>query len=531
MAKKIRNKNNVKIKVQNTGANITAYIYVLLMLGIFPLFFRNNYINIMESKWGFFSITTIVAVIAAAVSTIALVVSHYQDVKKDSIREWLGTFSATDWCMILLLTAVLISWAGSPYKLEAWDGTAGKMAGVYFYLILFMAYFLVSRYLKYDQWILLVYIAVNFFVFGLAILNHFMIDPLGMYENLVESNYWMFITTMGNINVLAGYFCVFVPVTMVLFCFCETLHSQVIYGIFMTVSFMGLIAANGDAGIIGIACAFLFLFWFCFSSFEKLKRYFLMAGLFFSGSWMIGVLDDRFIETVKEPLATLPGFIGKSAVCHLAAVLFLLLALVCYLLQKKEVSEKVLPAARKVVFCVIAIAAAAAFGGFIYLSTAGSQIELGEWETYLRFSDLWGSSRGFTWKRVLVIYSEDYNIFQKLFGCGPDLLGIPLHDRFNDEIFERMGAYLVDAHNETLQTLGTLGIAGAVGYMGTQLTALVRYAKAQKGDPFLLAVATGIVAYIAQGMMGSPQTFGTPILIIAIAIGESIVRRKKEEAK
>ena len=54
---------------------------------------------------------------------------------------------------------------------------------------------------KYDQWILILYIVVNLFVFGLAILNHFMIDPLGMYENLVENNYWMFITTMGNINV------------------------------------------------------------------------------------------------------------------------------------------------------------------------------------------------------------------------------------------------------------------------------------------------------------------------------------------
>ena len=528
MAKKLKQKNSVKIKVQNTGANIAAYVYVLLMLGGFPLFYRNNYINIMESKWGFFSVTTILAVIVAAISTVVLLISHYQDVKKDSLKAWLKTFSVTDWCMILLMFSVLISWAACPYKSEAWDGSAGKMAGVFFYLVLIMAYFVVSRYLKYDQWILLVYIIVNFLVFGLAILNHFMIDPLGMYENLVESNYWMFITTMGNINVLAGYFCVFVPVTMVLFCFCETLQSQVIYGVFMTVSFMGLISANGDAGIIGIGCAFLFLFWFCLTSFEKLKRFFLMAGLFFFGSWIIGALDERYIDTVKEPLATLPGFIGKSGICHMAAAAFLLLSVLFFLLQKKGVKEEKLFTIRRIVYLFIAVALVAAFGGFIYLSTAGKDIDLGQWETYLRFSDLWGSSRGFTWKRVLTIYAEDYNIFQKLFGYGPDLLGIPLHDRFNDEIFARMGAYLVDAHNETLQTLGTLGIAGVIGYMGTQITALVRYAKCHEQDPFLLAVATGIIAYIAQGMMGSPQTFSTPILVIAIAIGESIIRKNKE---
>lgn len=484
----------------------------------------------MESKWGFFSITTIIGVIVAAVSTVVLIAGHYQDVKKDSFQAWVRTFSVTDWCVIMLMLSVFISWLATPYKLEAWDGSAGKMAGMFFYLVLFLSYFLVSRYLKYDQWILFVYIVVNFLVFGLAVLNHFMIDPLGMYENLVEDNYWMFITTMGNINVLAGYFCVFVPVTMVLFCFCETFQSQVIYGVFMTVSFMGLISANGDAGIIGIGCAFLFLFWFCFTSFEKLKRFFLMGGLFFGGAWIIGALDEAYIDTVKEPLATLPGFIGKSGVCHLAAAVLLILAFVFYLLQKKNVPEDALPKIRRIVYIMIAAVLAAAFGMFIYLSTVGTDVELGQWETYLRFSDLWGSSRGFTWKRVLMIYGEDYNIFQKLFGFGPDLLGIPLHERFNDEIFARMGAYLVDAHNETLQTLGTLGIAGVIGYMGAQVTALVRYAKCYREDPFLLAVATGLVAYIAQGMMGSPQTFGTPILFVAIAIGESIMRRKKEEA-
>jgi hypothetical protein len=528
MSKKIKKKNNVKIKVENRGANVAAYLYVLLMLGVFPLFYRNGYIDIMESKWGFFSITTLIAVAVAGIATIILVCTRYEDVKKDSWKSWLKTFSITDWCVILLMVSVLISWLFCDYKSEAFSGSAGKMAGVYFYLILFIAYFLVSRYLKYDQWVLLIYIITNFIVFGLAILNHFMIDPLGMYSNLAEDNYWMFITTMGNINVLAGYLCVFVPVTMVLFCFCETLLSQVIYGVFMVISFMGLISANGDAGIIGIAAAFLFLFWFCFESYDRLKRFFLMATLFFAGAGLIGWLDNMNIETVKEPLATLPSFIGKSTVSHLAIIVFAVFTVIMFLLQKKEVVTKPLKVIRNIVFILIGLIALAGFSAFIYLSTAGSSINLGEWDTYLRFSDLWGSSRGFTWKRVLIIYGEDYHVIQKLFGYGPDLLGVPLHERFNDQIFAKMGAYLVDAHNETLQVLSTVGIFGVVGYMGAQITACRRFAKSFQKDPFLLAVATGVVAYIAQGMMSSPQTFGTPILFIGLAIGESIMRGNRQ---
>lgn len=528
MSKKIKKRNNVKIKVENKGANVAAYIYVLLMLGVFPLFYRNNYINIMESKWGFFSIITLIAVAVAGISTLILLCTRYEDVKKDSWKSWLRTFSITDLCVILLMVSVLISWIFCDYKAEAFSGSAGKMAGVYFYIILFLSYFLVSRYLKYDQWVLLVYIIANFIVFGLAILNHFMIDPLGMYSNLMEDNYWMFITTMGNINVLAGYLCVFVPVTMVLFCFCETLLSQIIYGVFMVISFMGLISANGDAGIIGIGAAFLFLFWFCFDSYDRLKRFFLMATLFFAGAGIIGWLDDVNMETVKEPLATLPSFIGKSTISHLAIIVFAVCTLVMFLLQKKEVVVKPLKIIRNIIYILIGLIVLAGFSAFIYLSTAGASIDLGQWDTYLRFSDLWGSSRGFTWTRVLTIYGEDYNIIQKLFGFGPDLLGVPLHERFNDQIFAKMGAYLVDAHNETLQVLSTLGIFGVVGYMGTQITACRSFAKNFKKDPFLLAVATGVVAYIGQGMMSSPQTFGTPILFIGLAIGESIMRGNRQ---
>ena len=526
MAAKIKKKNNVKIPVQFVAANKAVYLYVILMLGIFPLFYRNNYINIMESKWLFFSITTLICTGIVLISVVFQSVRNFEDVKPESAKAFFKGFSITDWCVVLLTVSVLLSWLFCDEKSTAWDGSAGKMAGVYFYLIIVLAYFIVSRFLKYDQWILTIYICCNFIVFGLAILNHFMIDPLSMYVNLVEDNYWMFITTMGNINVLAGYLCVFVPVTMVLFCFCTTMHSKIIYGIFMTVSFMGLIAANGDAGILGIGCAFVFLLWFCFDNYNRLKRYFLMAALFFAGSGLIGWLDDKFADTVKEPLATLPAFISKSSINKILLLFCIILTLLFYMLEKKNVADTSLRLIRNGLYIALGVVVLVGFGTFIYLSTAGSNIPLGDWETYLRFSDLWGSSRGFTWKRVLYVYGNDYTFIQKLFGYGPDLLGLPLHNRFNDEILERMGAYLVDAHNETLQVLSTIGIFGMIGYMGTQLTALVRYTKQYREDPFLLAVAVGLVAYLVQGMMSSPQTFSTPMLIMAIAIGESIIRRK-----
>ncbi|MBQ3786008.1 MAG: hypothetical protein II799_01920, partial [Lachnospiraceae bacterium] len=70
---------------------------------------------------------------------------------------------------------------------------------------------------------------------------------------------------------------------------------------------------------------------------------------------------------------------------------------------------------------------------FIYFSVVDTAKDLGRWETYLRFSDLWGSSRGFTWKRTMIMYLQHYNIFQKLFGymiqgllCSPQPISTPV---------------------------------------------------------------------------------------------------------
>lgn len=393
------------------------------------------------------------------------------------------------------------------------------------YLVLALCYVMVSRFLKLDKRLISIYLWVNLIVFSLAVLNHFMIDPLHMYVNLVESQYWMFCSTMGNINVLAGYFCVFVPVTIVMFCFSESRTEEISLGIIMTVSFMGVVAANGDAGILGVLGSAAFILWFCFESYEKLFKFFLSGFLFFAGAAVIGGLDNKYSGTVKEILETVPAFVSNSAFNRVCMLLCLALAGVSLGLHMRKNSSKALRIVRNSLYIIAGVSGAIVLAAFIYLSAVNTEINLGQWETYLRFSDNWGSSRGFTWKRVLMIFTEHYSLFQKLFGFGPDLMVVPLHTYYNDEIFAKMGAYLVDAHSETFQTLGTLGLSGVIGYHGFQLSALVRAVKNRKKEPFLLAAAAGMVGYIIQGMMGSPQTFSTPVLFIMIAIAESVIRR------
>lgn len=514
--------------------NWIAVGYVLFMFGVFPLFYRDNYINIMESKWLFFMATTLTAagfiIFALICNFLGGLLGGGNNASSPDLKKKVKFFNLSDIFLLILLISVFVSWYGAStedYLVEAWDGSMGKMAGVFFYLVLVLSFFVVSKWVIFNSFIVTVYLWINFIVFGLAILNHFMIDPLNMYENLVEDQYWMFCSTMGNINVLSGYFCIFVPITIVTFCFSKSLYSKLVYGFIMTISFMGVISANSDAGILGVMAGFVFILWFCFDNWDRLFRFFLSAFIFFVSAAFIGILDHKYADTVKDVLETLPAFVANSSINRIGILVCGGLSVVCFILNKKNTDIKNLKFIRGVVFGVLTIGLVAALGSFAYFSLVNTEKDLGTWSTYLRFSDMWGSSRGFTWKRVVWLYNDYYTVFQKIFGCGPDLMVVPLHTYFDEEIMAKMGAYLVDAHSEFFQTLGTLGIVGVVGYIGFEFSALIRLLKRWKEEPFLLAIAAAAVAYMVQGMMGSPQTFSTPILFIMLGLGEAIIRNKE----
>ena len=71
---KIKKKNQNKESVKRTPAQWIAYVYLLMMLGVFPLFYTDNYINIMESKWYVFMTPTLIAFLSISACQIVTAV-------------------------------------------------------------------------------------------------------------------------------------------------------------------------------------------------------------------------------------------------------------------------------------------------------------------------------------------------------------------------------------------------------------------------------------------------------------------------
>ena len=539
---KIKKKNQNKESVKRTPAQWIAYVYLLMMLGVFPLFYTDNYINIMESKWYVFMIPTLIAFLSISACQIVTAVKTGKKPDLQAVR----TMPPYDKILVFFFAALMISWIGTFFiglPKESFFGTMGKLSGTFLYLVLIAAFVIIISYGRFDNVVKHVFLWCNFIVFFLALLNHFMVDPLNMYVNLDPEQYWMFCSTMGNVNVLSGYFSVFVPITVAFFIWSDNMDESLMLGLIMIVSFMGLIAANGDAGILGVLGACLVLLWFSFSDVNRLTRFFFSVAVFFTGAAIVGSMDDSFAGTVKDALDTLPAFISKSAVNRAGIVVGwgLFIALLILGKKKKEVD---LRKVRNVLFGIFAALFILIMAVFIYFSVVDTAKDLGRWETYLRFSDLWGSSRGFTWKRTMIMYLQHYNIFQKLFGYGPDLLIEPYHTYFHEQIMEKMGAYLADAHSEFFQTLASMGLAGVIGYFGFMIAALASLFKSasaivsaaddisgKKIDPragiFIIAASAGVFGYMIQGFLCSPQPISTPVVFVVMALAMSCQKNIK----
>lgn len=108
MAKKTkRNKNLLR------WSDMIIYSYLFLMLGVFPLYYQNNYYNMGDAKYRFFRLMTLIMLVYLGVTQIGV---RLIDRKKERAKIRL---SMMDWAVLAYGGAALLSWILSPYRIEA----------------------------------------------------------------------------------------------------------------------------------------------------------------------------------------------------------------------------------------------------------------------------------------------------------------------------------------------------------------------------------------------------------------------------
>ena len=513
-------------------------IYLFLIFVIYPLYYEDAYYNMGDAKWNFFRNVTYyidgpMFPIPTFLVFLLIAFLWYQvDLfrKSEIMAFWKRDVTVTDKFVLFYLIACLVSTILSPYKDTVIWGYDGWYMGMIAQFAFCALYFFVSRFWRWDDIMMILYLAASTLVNTLGVLNRFHIDPLGMYEGLDEQYIPQFLSTLGQATWYSSYVMIIFPVGMYIYWSAEKLWVRRASFVYLVIGFMTAITQDSDSAFFALFAAYLALFFFSFRENRCMER-FLEIVLIMLLSWRaVGILQIMFPDKAVE-VGSLMKFGSQSMLMWIPIII---LIVIYVLFVKQDRAGKIDITNFAVLKPAVVVLLFIAFIGYLiygYLNTNGYLPEsLSSDNWYLVFDEYWGNQRGGSW------HDSVDSIFRTLFddplrfifGAGPDGFYATVYTYHAEELFARWGenTILTCAHNEWLTQIVNIGIIGGVAYLGIFVSAVVSFTKNSDKMPELIAPVMCISAYFAHNFFCYQQIICTPIIFIIIGAGVSILRTK-----
>lgn len=546
-----------------------VFAYLLCMLGIFPLYYKEQYYGIGNAKYEFFwnaslsfiGITLIFTLIKLILERILqgrsnkTIATYKKQAKEENIfLKVLDNLSFLDYAVFIYGICVVLSYAFSDFKDFAFRGAAGWEMGLCSQMIFVTTYFILSRqnifkgffyskqkiYATYNQSkqrkfasiILAVHLISSALTFLFGILHRFEIDPLGMYVGLDLYQKIEFLSTIGQATWFSGYVCTVFAVGVILFYVSEKHWPRIITGIYSVLSFGILVTQNSDSAFIAIAGIMLLMGYFSLLDMKKWCRFCQVSSLMWGTFAGIGILQKVFVNRAI-PLDTLSNFFSQSIFTWLMLLVNVgIIIFYAKLGRKKDAQIEKVTRITKAVYQVILVLVVIFFVAlifFIYLNTKGYLLQWFDYQIthpYLLFDYHWGSNRGSTWMISWQTFMQ-LPFYQKLFGVGPDSLSAYLYSvpEISDLLHSLWGnVRLTNAHNEYLNSLICYGVVGVSAWLAVLIGGITYFYKKAEDNPFMIAFAFCIMGYACHNIFCYQQVCATPFLFIALGIGESLTK-------
>ena len=513
--------NNASAGNKYTVSNSLVSYYLLIMFGFFPLFLTDRYAHARVDKYWLYMILT--GILTVAVAVCALI--ERSEAKRVGERSYLILpFKSPDILMLCFWGFAAISTFCSAHFTDAVTGGAARNNGLLLLSAYMLTYFALTRYYRFKSYVIAVYLIVSSIVALLTVLNFYYIDPLGMLTGYDEATILDFGSTIGNKNIIAAFMCLFLPVAVMSFVISKEKYIRVISAFSIAFAYTGLICADSTSDIFGLVVIIPVMLILCARSYAYLRRYMLAMTIMFASGKLLHLISFALGDNNKG-FEFMQEFLLHSPVMYAPIVIFGLL----YILMTAfdgSLSGSYKPKAVQITLGVLfGAAAAAVIGLFIYYSAVDKDTDLGNFEKILRFSDAWGTHRGFMW-RVSIEEYRKFNIFNLLLGSGPDTAYHVLTPHF-EELLERFGDASTDcAHNEYINYLLTQGALGLAAYLGFMGAVIVRGVKAAKKNPLTLIFVSSVICYLAQATVNLYNPIVTPILFIFASLAEALSRQE-----
>lgn len=479
---------------------------VFLLLGLFPLFVTNSYHNITITKYLYFII------VSSTVFAMCLIARIATGKSIDISRLNPKSFSVNypDVFMLLFLLVSAASCISSGYRFAALGGGSGRRMGLIMIFALTFAYFFISKFYILKKKHMAVFGGVFAFSCFIALIQSLGFDPFGLYKKVPETSKVNFLAMIGNVNVFASFVALGAAFAAYMFCREKEKNSSIFWAVVSVMSFFGLFTSNSDSAYISFGIIYVLLLVTAKNK-ETFTRLFYHVFLLFFTAGLFTVLRTIKGNGVYE-LPVLTKYITNYKIIIAGLLISTIIILV---IRLTNISNSAIILINKFIIAVLCIAVVSVIGLFIYFSWINTEYELGFLTNYLRFSDDWGTYRGFVWDRLIAAFKA-LPLPKKLIGCGPDTVALILANAPGGENSVRPGYYFDNAHNDFLQYLVTVGISGLLAYVMLLATSIHDCLKSESTTKKALAFA--IVVFVAQSMLNIIQPITTPLLFVFIAL-------------
>lgn len=527
MANKVIKEKQREIQ-KNVGLNYITALFVLITGAVFPLYVRNYYFDILPAKYLFYWMSVLImGVVLLAYGLVKGEQGVVGYLKKITVKDLWKSLSVPDKAVLLFWLISGISMITSQYPYEALWGNEGRFSGFFLMTMYTFSYFCVSSFWEFKNRTVDVILAVGILVCAFGITDYFQMDILHFKKNMDPGQVNMFTSTIGNINTYTAYAAIVMAVSTVLFTTSRTLVRSVVYYLCMVISFFAIIMGVSDNAYISMAALLGLLPLYLFSGKEGVRRYLVVIASLFTVIQCIDWINSAWPEAVLGIDSAFSIIIRYDGLLYVVLVLWLLVG-GCYIFKKTGQKDKG-EMGHLLQYIWLGFLAFVMCGILFVLydcNVAGNAERYGGIADYIKFDDSWGTNRGYIWRNALECFM-DFSWWQKLVGFGPDTFGIVLMEKTADNPYRQI---FDSAHNEYLHYLITVGFVGAAAYVVFIGSWLVRVFRNVSGNPYVIAVAFGVICYAAQAVVNINLPIVAPVVWLFLAMGMAGVKKAKQFA-
>lgn len=515
--------NEAYIRQSTSGL---SSLYLISILGILPLVYNDYYFDILPAKYKFYYCVTLVFIICTALVKLLEVA---QSKKGVSVSKKLN---GTEYWIIAYWMIAVISTVFSDYKFEAFWGNEGRYTGLFLITLYVASFLIISRNLKFENWMIVVFGISSILVCVFAITDYFRMDILNFKKQIDPNQADVFVSTMGNINAYTAFVAYFMAIATTLYTISEKGGiKRIITYVSMLISFFALIMGNSDNAYLSLGALFACLPFFVYKKQGGIKRFVITLASFFSTIKLIELIN---VEMGDRVIGIHGLFEVISSSSFLLGIILILWAVYIILEMPDHLPFKAMDKYQNcskrifiIVWCMFLVLTAGILLYLLYDSNVNDNYSAwGGIGNYLHFSEEWGSYRGKIWKLAFQ-YFESFSIPKKIIGFGPETFGVLMVN--NDYMDIQMTGVVYDnAHNEYIHTLITMGISGLLSYLLFLGTSIKRMLKNMDKNKYLAPIAMAIICYSAQAFVNISSPVTSPYLWLFLAVGNSICMNHQE---